>query len=261
MCVSALLWQIRQSAGRQPGTEIPYKREHHGTIFLDTGSDPLVGVCTAEANVYALRNQIDDAVASFEDARDHVEAIGAELQKPWVLIFTGSALVYTPGAEEVAQVRLVEGCDIADAQGSGFWSLNGRLWQSVVSSERGEPETGILELMALIEQQNAVGISLNRPLFLAVHAQDLHRRGKSKQARELIIQATRMAASFGQGQWVSEIWRKRANIQWDLNEPEQARRSWRIALAYAKRSKGSVWEDRCLKDGLKDDLKDAESLD
>ena len=225
-----------------------YNREKHGSIFLDTGSDPLIGVLTAEANVYALRNQIDDAIASFEDAQAQVEAIGAELQKPWVLIFTGSALVYTPGAEALAHARLVAGCDLADAQGSGFWSLNGRLWQSVVASERGEPETGSLELMGLIEQQSAVGIGLNRPLFLAIHAQDLHRSGNSDRARELIIQATRLAASYGQGQWTSEIWRKRARIQWDLNEPEQARRSWRIALAYAKRSKASVWRDRCLGD-------------
>ena len=223
-----------------------YDPVEHGRTFLALGADPLVGALTAAANVYALRGQLNEASAAFEAAEAHVESIGAALLKPWVLIFTGSALSYTPGAIELALERISEGSRIADEQGAGFWSLNGRLWQSVIASELGRPEQAPSGMLTLIEQQQSIGIGLNRPLFFSVYAQDLHRQGDSKAALDLMVRACRQAAVTGQGQWTAEIWRKRAEICRDLGQTSEAHRCRRIALLYAERNDSAVWKDRCL---------------
>ncbi|MGH7805334.1 MAG: ATP-binding protein, partial [Candidatus Binatia bacterium] len=66
-----------------------YRTERDRGLFLAVGADPLVSVLTGDANIFALRGEIARAHAAIDAAREHVEAIGAILLRPWVSFFTG----------------------------------------------------------------------------------------------------------------------------------------------------------------------------
>ncbi|MEL7481456.1 MAG: hypothetical protein AAGJ29_07830, partial [Pseudomonadota bacterium] len=221
-----------------------YDTDLHGQMFLSTGNDPLVGALTADANVYTFRGDDEAALRAFELALEHIKTVGATLQEPWAYIFTASAMVSGETDFDAAEERLRLGLEIADKQGSAFWSLNGRTWLSVLASHRGQPADGDLSLATLIKHNDAAGIGLNRPYYQSVYAMDLHRAGQSLEALRQLDAACRMSARLGQRQKVSEIWRKRANVLRDIGKASHAEYCLRIAYAYAERSGATILSAR-----------------
>ena len=128
--------------------------------------------------------------AAIVAAREHLEAIGAILQRPWVLVFIGAPLFYT-GEVDLAIASIEAGVVEADSQGASFWLLTWRIWASVIASERGAPESGPLALGTLLEPYKAIGVGLNQPFYDAVLARDFHRQGRSDEALASIIAACR----------------------------------------------------------------------
>ncbi len=220
-----------------------YRTERDRGLFLAVGADPLVSVLTGDANIFGLRGELARAQAAIDAAREHVEAIGAILQRPWVMIFTAVPFFYA-GEVDRAIASIEAGIVEADAQGQPFWSLLGRVWLAVFASERGAPETAPVALGTLLEHYEAIGVGLNRPLYDAVLARDLHRGGRSDEALALVVAACRRAARWGQGQFTAEIWRMRASIHRDLGDAKLAERCRRIGLGYARRSAAAVLEQR-----------------
>lgn len=219
----------------------------HGTLFLSTGADPLISVLTAEANVQGLRGDAAAVEALTREALAHADAIGAALQKPWILIFNGSAL-HMAGREDAALEQIDEGIALADLQGGAFWSLHGRTWRSVFASLAGRPEQGPLALPALIAAGEGAGIGLNRPHLRSVAALDLLAAGRKDEAEVLSRRACRETAATGQGLMAPEVWRARARVLDALGRADGAARARRMALGLARRMGARVFEHRALAD-------------
>ncbi|HSD11728.1 MAG TPA: adenylate/guanylate cyclase domain-containing protein [Candidatus Binatia bacterium] len=243
--------EFSQSLEANEALRAIYRTERDRGIFLQVGADPLVSLLTADANVFGLRGELARAEVAIDAAREHLEAIGAILQRPWVMIFTAVPFFYAGEADRAIE-RIEAGIVEADSQGAAFWSLLGRVWLSVFASECGTPETGPLALGTLLEHYRAIGVGLNEPLYDAVLARDLHRESRSDEALSSIVAACRRAARWGQGQFTAEIWRMRASIHRVLGDARLAERCWRIGLCYARRSAATVLERRILDDMARD---------
>jgi class 3 adenylate cyclase len=220
-----------------------YDPAEHGTLFLSTGADPLISVLTAEANVQGLRGDADAVRASIREALAHADAIGAALQKPWILIFDALAL-HMAGEEAAAREQVDAGIALADLQGGAFWSLNGRYFRSAYASLAGQPEGGPMALDALIEAADAVGIGLNLPFLRGVRALDLMRAGRLAEADALSRRACRESAATGQGMLAPEVWRARSQVLAAQGRGAEAARALRIAAGLARRSGATVLEAR-----------------
>lgn len=222
-----------------------YDPAQHGTLFLSVGADPLVAVKTGDANVYGLRGDAEMVRRLTRESLDHIDRIGAILQRPWVKIFNGSAMAAAEQMDE-AMDMIVEGTEIADQQGAAFWSLNGRIWQEVLGFYARRPGAGGETLAALVEQCSAIGIGLNRPFFKCIVAASRFRDGGGEDASAMMRDATRELARSGQRQWAPEAWRLRAWVHWKMGDVARARRCLGLALGLARFSGSTMFERRIL---------------
>ena len=217
-----------------------YRKADHSDLFLEIGADPLVSILSSEIHVHAYRQDLTAARAAMTAALDHIEAIGAELQRPWILIF-GSVALFFGGARDEALKHTEAGIALADQQGAAFWQLIGRAWQAVFLSEIGKGTEGQQLLDAILPQLQAIGVELNLPVFWTAMAGNLLRDGKIPEAKEISERAVRLLAVRGEGKWGAFAWQRRARIALADGDQEGAERAWAIAAAYAKRGGATIW--------------------
>lgn len=220
-----------------------YNTGTHGTLFLEIGADPLISALTAEIHVYAYQGNLTKAQKTLQDALAHAELIGADLQKPWILIFGAAALFYG-GDRETAQEHVAKGIQLADKQGAAFWSLVGRIWALVFEIETDHNPRAIEALEELMLQLDGLGSHLGRPMFLAVLGSGYSSNGNVSKSAELLSAAARRVSYFGEGIWGAEIWDKRLLIALKEDDIRNARKALNISRFYAERADASRWIER-----------------
>lgn len=220
-----------------------YKSDQHGTLFVEIGADPLISALTAEIHVYAYQGRLKQAQRTFHDALEHAELIGANLQKPWIMIFGAAALFYG-GDQMAARANVAQGIVLADKQGAAFWSLVGRIWNAVFQIEIDADPQIIAELESMIPQLDNLGTHLARPLFMAVLGSAYSKGENWSKSEELLATAARRVAFHGEGIWGAEIWDKRLLSALRRGDKEYAGKAQRISDAYAKRADADLWIKR-----------------
>lgn len=217
-----------------------YDIDDHGRMFLDVGADPLVSVLSATCHIQAQRGDLAGARASRSQALDHISRIGATLQMPWVHVF-GAQAVFFAGAQDEARDEVARGIALADAQGGGFWSLNGRLWQAVFDSQTDPLGGGMATLEAMLPHAQAIGVELAFPMFWSVLAQAKLAQEDMDRALELSHKAVRRTARLGGGDWAPFVWQTRADVLNRARDPA-AERAAAIAAAHIGRTRATIWQ-------------------
>lgn len=190
-----------------------YRTEDHGILFVEIGADPLASVLSADAHILIRKGDKDGAVGAIEAAKSHLNAIGATTQLPWIHIF-GAQAFFEGGHLPLALTEIQTGIDIADEQNAGFWSLIGRLWQSLLRVYDGDLDTAPT-FEGYISHASAIGAQLNLPFYNAVLAKVKAARGDMDDARDLIRQAAEMIEARGEREWASRFEAIRADIEKD----------------------------------------------
>ncbi len=181
-----------------------YRVQDHGMLFIEIGADPLASVLSADAHILIRKGDKDGAVAAIEAAKQHLTAIGAMGQLPWIHIF-GAQAFFEGGHMALALNEIQTGIDIADEQKAGFWSLIGRLWQSVFRIYDGDLDTAPADFEGYISHASAIGAQLNLPFYTAVMAKVKAARGDMDDARDMLRQAKDMIETRGEREWASRF--------------------------------------------------------
>ncbi|MDE9450512.1 AAA family ATPase [Aliiroseovarius sp. Z3] len=188
-----------------------YRTEDHGMLFVEIGADPLASVLSADAHILIRKGDKDGAVAAIEAAKSHLNLIGATTQLPWIHIF-GAQAFFEGGHLPLAFSEIQTGIEIADEQNAGFWSLIGRLWQSLLRVYDGNLDAAP-EFEGYISHASAIGAQLNLPFYNAVLAKMKAAQGDIEDARNLIQQASEMIETRGEREWSSRFEAIREEIE------------------------------------------------
>ncbi|MCK8462778.1 AAA family ATPase [Aliiroseovarius sp. S1339] len=181
-----------------------YRVEDHGMLFVELGADPLASVLSADAHILVRKGDKDGALAAIEAAKHHLNAIGATAQLPWIHIF-GAQAFFEGGHMALAHSEVLAGIDIADEQRADFWSLVGRLWQSLLRIHDGDLDTAPAEFEAYVGHASASGVQLNLPFYKAVLAKATAARGDLENAKKLLREAADLIEARGEREWASRI--------------------------------------------------------
>lgn len=181
-----------------------YKTEEHGRLFLELGADPLSSVLSADAHVLARNGDIDGALAAMSKAHEHLNTIGAVAQIPWIHIFGGQALL-AAGHFDHAVREIQAGIEVADEQQAQFWSLNGRLWRTIVHIYQGHTRDTPAALERMVEQAGMIGASLNAPFYKAALAKAYLANGDLERSQTLLAQAEILSDEMGEYEWDHSI--------------------------------------------------------
>jgi hypothetical protein len=197
-----------------------YDPAQHGRIFLDVGADPLVSALTAECHVLAVKGQIAGAKTARDAALAHIERIGAKMQLPWVQVFAAQSFHFA-GDRAERERSISQGLELADAQGSNFWSLVGRMWQGVFAVAEGDFDSGEAALSSLIPAAADIGMLIGWPVFTAALAGARAAQGDSQSAVELAQSALRRINEEGEYIWAGAV----RSLHRDILHPTRARTS------------------------------------
>ncbi|MCK0142955.1 adenylate/guanylate cyclase domain-containing protein [Aliiroseovarius sp. F20344] len=181
-----------------------YKTEEHGRLFLELGADPLASVLSADAHVLARKGDLDGALAAMSKAHEHLNAIGAVAQIPWIHIFGGQALL-AGGHLDLAEREIQAGIEVADEQQAQFWSLNGRLWLTIVQIYQGHTAETPAALEMMVEQASMIGAGLNAPFYKAALAKAYLANGDLETSQSLLDQAKILSDEVGEYEWDHSI--------------------------------------------------------
>ena len=188
-----------------------YRSEDHGMLFVEIGADPLAAVLSADAHILIRKGDKTGAVEAIAAAKSHLNAIGATTQLPWIHIF-GAQAYFEGGHLPLALAEIQTGIEIADEQNAGFWSLIGRLWQSLLRVYDGDLEAAPM-FEGFISHASAIGAQLNLPFYNAVLAKVKAANGDLEDAQDLIKQAEEMIETRGEREWMSRFEAIRADIE------------------------------------------------
>ncbi|GHE87669.1 adenylate cyclase [Aliiroseovarius zhejiangensis] len=188
-----------------------YRVEDHGMLFVELGADPLASVLSADAHILVRKGDKTGAIAAIEAAKAHLNTIGATAQLPWIHIF-GAQAFFEGGHMPLALREVQTGIDIADEQSAGFWSLIGRLWQSLLWIYDGNLDTAPEAFEGYISHASAIGAQLNLPFYNAVLARVRAARGDLDGAQALIRDAAALIEKRGEREWQSRFEAIRAEI-------------------------------------------------
>lgn len=181
-----------------------YSPERDALLFLEIGADPLASILSARAHVSARLYGIGRAHDALARAKDHLVAIGAITQLPWIHIFGSAALFF--GGDRQSAVREVEaGIGLADSQSAAFWSLIGRMWLAVYKIHDGAHEEGMTLLEPLLDQAAAVGAAINRPIFLASLSHASLETGNVRRAEDLWVRAASLIDESGEAMFAEQV--------------------------------------------------------
>lgn len=197
-----------QSAGK---LQAIYDPALHGQMFYLIGADPLVSVLSATCYIETVTGHLAAARITREAALAHIGLIGARLQLPWVHIFAASALLIVGEHDEFRQ-QLEIGLALAQSQGSGYWILNGQMWNSLGAVWMGEAAQGEAGLAALIPTAGAIGIHLGWPLFTSGLAEAKLARGEAAEAASLSQAACERIEADGERIWQGAVQAARQRI-------------------------------------------------
>ncbi|NDW53631.1 AAA family ATPase [Aliiroseovarius sp. PrR006] len=181
-----------------------YRVDDHGRLFLELGADPLASVLSADAHVASRRGDLDGALAAMSQAQEHLKAIGAIAQIPWIHVFGGQALL-AGGHLDLAVQEVQAGIEVADEQQAQFWSLIGRVWMTILQIYQGNTTETPAMLEMLTEQASMIGADLNAPFYKAALAKAHLANGDLATAQTLLEQAEHLSDSTGEHEWDSSI--------------------------------------------------------
>ncbi|WP_424940605.1 ATP-binding protein [Aliiroseovarius sp. S253] len=196
--------QFDQAADRSVELKSLYRVEDHGRLFLELGADPLASVLSADAHVASRSGDLEGAQAAMSQAQEHLKAIGAIAQIPWIHIFGGQALL-AGGHLDLAVQEVQAGIEIADEQQAQFWSLIGRVWMTILQIYQGNTTETPAMLEMLTEQASLIGADLNAPFYKAALAKAHLTNGALDTAHTLLEQAELLSESMGEHEWNSSI--------------------------------------------------------
>ena len=196
--------QFDLAAERSTQLKSIYRVEDHGRLFLELGADPLASVLSADAHVASREGDLDGAQAAMSQAQEHLKAIGAITQIPWIHIFGGQALL-AGGHLDLAVQEVQAGIEIADEQQAQFWSLIGRVWITILQIYQGNTTETPAMLEMLTEQASMIGANLNAPFYKAALAKAHLANGDVETAQTLLEQAELLSESAGEHEWDSSI--------------------------------------------------------
>ncbi len=258
--VLQILWRVNDSAiGLYSGSfdramaahehiKKLYNASDHSAVFLEVGADPLASILSAEVHIHAQRGNVQNAKEAMTVALDHIDQIGVDLQKPWLHVFSSSAL-YFAGEKSFAYEQVSKGFALADEQGADFWSLIGRVLHCVFQIFDGDSGEPLQQLEALLKQAEAAGVHLNFPLYYAALAAGKLRTRDLDAANAHSLKAVRRVALFGEGKWAPLIWRVHGQLLQENGDKVGADRAVRIADAYAARSGATIWHSHPIASG------------
>ena len=192
------------AADRSAQLKSIYRVEDHGRLFLELGADPLASVLSADAHVASREGDLDGAQAAMTQAQEHLKAIGAIAQIPWIHVFGGQALL-AGGYLDLASKEVQAGIEIADEQQAQFWSLIGRVWMTIIQIYQGNTTETPAMLEMLTEQASMIGANLNAPFYKAALAKAHVANGDVETAQTLLEQAEHLSESVGEHEWDSSI--------------------------------------------------------
>ena len=181
-----------------------YRVEDHGMLFVEIGADPLASVLSADAHILIRDGDKDGALAAIEAAKTHLNAIGATTQLPWIHIF-GAQAFFEGGHMALAKSEVQAGIDIADEQRADFWSLVGRLWQSLFTFFDSDADDALAEFETYVGHAAAIGAQLNLPFYKAVMAKAAASLGDLERARTLIGESADLIDIRGEREWISQV--------------------------------------------------------
>lgn len=214
----------------------------HGGIFLDVGADPFLSVNSAKVHILFQRGQADQARALMAVADAHADALGANLQKPWLDIFGASSLFFG-GAWDDAFQSVAKGIEMADTQGAAFWQLTGRIWQSTFMALSDAPAAGRAGLEALLPQAQGAGIGICMPVYLSAIAQACLADNDLDTGIAHTTKAIGLVTKNGDGTFAPLAYKTHAEILHRMGAADRAAQARTLAALHTKRSGAVVWDD------------------
>lgn len=184
--------------------EALYSPERDTRLLLEVGADPLASILSARAHVSARMHGVGRAHEALARAKEHLVAIGAITQLPWIHIF-GSVALFFGGDRQTAVRELEEGIALADTQSAAFWSLIGRMWQAVYRIHEGAHADGMMLLEPLLDQAAAVGVAINLPIFLASLSRACLETGDVRRAENLWVRAANLIDASGEAMFAEQV--------------------------------------------------------
>jgi hypothetical protein len=217
-----------------------YDVDRRQSMIDNYGIDGFASAQMFEAVGQAICGNPDavDRLSAETDA--HQDILNIPVMRPYALIWGGVAL-FLGGQRACALDRITQGIGLAEQARSTFWELTGAVWRFVFDPDLTATPEGLGAFAQNIATQEAIGAHLALPYFRAQYALAVLRSGDAATADQISQQAMNDTKKAGLQCWDAEIMRIHAAICHATGRKYLAKQLLEDATQLAARQNAKLW--------------------
>ncbi|MEM7344477.1 MAG: AAA family ATPase, partial [Chloroflexota bacterium] len=176
----------------------------------------------------------DQALTMSEQAIAYSRQLDHANTLAYALFFTGTKT--NQMAREVEQVSTYADTlvNFAETNNLGLWLAFATVMQGWVLVEKGQPETGVLQMRQGLEQVQATGAKICAPYLCSLLAEGYKVLGQHEAGLAAIEQGLTEIQTGGERYWEAELYRLRGEFQLGQSDKTEAEGSFHQAIAIAQ---------------------------
>jgi adenylate cyclase len=211
-----------------------YDAERDAGSALVYGLDTRVGALIELARTAWFLGLPDEAVRHVDEAIEHALRLGHQTTLAEALVFGSGVNILRMDAEE-ALARGREAIRVSDDFGLPQWGTAGKIGASWSMVQLGELDEGIRGLEEAMPTWRHIQSRVSMPWFLALLADGLCQAHELERAMQCTEEALEHIYATGEAFFESEVYRIRASILEEMNDPIGAEAAYATGLETARR--------------------------